>query len=37
MAGIKDILEIEQERRAPEDWLNIHLFQEGSFYRAYAG
>ncbi len=35
MAGIKDILEIEQERAESKDWLNIHLFQEGSFYRAY--
>lgn len=35
MAGIKDILEIEQLRETPEDWRRIHLFQEGSFYRAY--
>lgn len=35
MAGIKDILDIERERSEPMDWLNIHLFQEGSFYRAY--
>ena len=35
MAGIKDILDIERERSEPTDWLNIHLFQEGSFYRAY--
>lgn len=35
MAGIKDILEIEQSRETAEDWRRIHLFQEGSFYRAY--
>ena len=35
MAGIKDILEIEQTRETAEDWRRIHLFQEGSFYRAY--
>lgn len=35
MAGIKDILDIEQERKEPKDWLVINLFQEGSFYRAY--
>lgn len=35
MSGIKDILETEQSRPTAEDWLMIHLFQEGSFYRAY--
>lgn len=35
MAGIKDILDIEQERKDPKDWQVINLFQEGSFYRAY--
>lgn len=35
MAGIKDILEIEKERKTLEDWRKLHLFQEGSFYRAY--
>lgn len=35
MAGIKDILEIEQDRKDPKDWQIINLFQEGSFYRAY--
>ena len=35
MPGIKDILEIERARNGPSDWLTIHLFQEGSFYRAY--
>lgn len=35
MAGIKDILDIEQERSEPKDWQVINLFQEGSFYRAY--
>ncbi|MDE7118214.1 MAG: hypothetical protein K2O61_06190 [Bacteroidaceae bacterium] len=35
MAGIKDILDIEQERNESKDWLVINLFQEGSFYRAY--
>lgn len=34
-AGIKDILDIEQERSEPKDWQVINLFQEGSFYRAY--
>ena len=35
MAAIKEILEIEQSRESAEDWRKIHLFQEGSFYRAY--
>lgn len=35
MAGIKDILDIEQERSELKDWQVINLFQEGSFYRAY--
>lgn len=35
MAGIKDILEIEKGRKNVEDWRKLHLFQEGSFYRAY--
>ena len=35
MAGIKDILEIEKDRKTLEDWRKLHLFQEGSFYRAY--
>ena len=35
MAGIKDILKIEQQRESSDDWTCIHLFQEGSFYRAY--
>lgn len=34
MAQIKDILKIESER-TEENRLLIHLFQEGSFYRAY--
>ena len=29
MAGIKDILDIEQERSEPKDWQVINLFQEG--------
>lgn len=36
MAGIKDILEIEQDRKDPKDWQIINLFQEGSFYRAFS-
>lgn len=35
MPGIKDIFEIEKTRSSPADWLVIHLFQEGSFHRAY--
>ena len=35
MAAIKEILEIENGRKTAEDWQVIHLFQEGSFYRAY--
>ena len=35
MAAIKEILEIEQMRETAEDWRRIHLFLEGSFYRAY--
>lgn len=35
MATIKEILEIEQMRETAEDWRRIHLFLEGSFYRAY--
>ena len=37
MAGIKDILDIEQERNESKDWLVINLFQESGFYRAYEG
>ena len=35
MAGIKEILEFESERNDRERQRVIHLFQEGSFYRAY--
>mgnify|MGYP002852209876 CR=1 FL=1 len=35
MAGIRDILETERSRATCDDWRKIHLFQEGSFYRAY--
>ncbi len=35
MAGIKDILEIEKMRTSVDDWRQVNLFQEGSFYRAY--
>ena len=35
MAAIKEIQEIEQARETAEEWWKIHLFQEGSFYRAY--
>jgi DNA mismatch repair ATPase MutS len=35
MARIKEILEIEQSRETAAEWRKIHLFQEGSFYRAY--
>ncbi len=35
MAQLKEIMEIERQRTLPEDGNVIHLFQEGSFYRAY--
>jgi hypothetical protein len=35
MAAIKEILEIERSRETAAGWWKIHLFQEGSFYRAY--
>ncbi|MGM9621429.1 MAG: hypothetical protein ACI3X4_08260 [Bacteroidaceae bacterium] len=35
MAGIKDIMEIERGRHNPGEYGKIHIFQEGSFYRAY--
>lgn len=35
MPGIKDILEIESSRQTDDDYRKIHIFQEGSFYRAY--
>lgn len=35
MAGIKDILEMERSRQTADDYRKIHIFQEGSFYRAY--
>lgn len=35
MAKIADVLQIERNRQAPEDWNKIHLFQMGDFYRAY--
>ena len=35
MASIKEILEFEALRPNSEDRLCVHLFQEGSFYRAY--
>lgn len=35
MAGIKDILTIEQSRQGAESWRVVHLFKEGTFYRAY--
>ena len=35
MATIKEILEIEFARDSANDWQKIHLFQEGSFYRAF--
>lgn len=35
MAHLKDILEIEQQRTTDTESRQIHLFQEGTFYRAY--
>ncbi|MBP3354006.1 MAG: hypothetical protein IJ341_05585 [Bacteroidales bacterium] len=35
MAQLKEVLEIEKSRQTIEDCLVIHLFQEGTFYRAY--
>lgn len=35
MAQIKDVLEIEGKRETLEQCLVIHLFEEGTFYRAY--
>ena len=35
MAQIGDILEKERKRETDCDGMGIHLFQEGSFYRAY--
>ena len=35
MASIKEILEFEKHRDTAEMQRSIHLFQEGSFYRAY--
>lgn len=35
MAAIKEILEFESSREGDEMRRSIHLFQEGSFYRAY--
>jgi len=35
MAAIKEILEFEDDRSDREMQRVIHLFQEGSFYRAY--
>lgn len=35
MAQIKDIIEVERQRETREQWLTIHLFREGSFFRAY--
>ena len=34
MAQIKEILQIEKERANMEQWMVIHLFSEGTFYRA---
>ena len=35
MPGIKDILVTERNRQTLEEWLQLHLFAEGTFYRAY--
>ena len=35
MAQLTEVLRIEQQRQSVEDYLVIHLFQEGTFYRAY--
>jgi len=35
MAQIKDIIYVERRRETREQWLTIHLFREGSFFRAW--
>ena len=35
MSSIKEILSIENSRSKPEDYSVVHLFADGSFYRAY--
>lgn len=35
MAHLKDILEAEQQRTTDAECRQVHLFQEGTFYRAY--
>ncbi len=35
MASIKDIVQQEGSLRSPSHYSEIHLFQEGSFMRAY--
>ena len=35
MSQLKEILSIEQERSSLEQCAVIHLFREGTFYRAY--
>lgn len=35
MAELKDIVEKEQQRDGRQEFLTVHLYQDGSFYRAY--
>lgn len=35
MSGIRDILQTEKNRTAAEQFRQMHLYQEGTFYRAY--
>lgn len=35
MAKIEDVFKVEGNRSVQEQWLQIHLFKEGNFYRAY--
>lgn len=35
MAHLKDILDVEQQRTSDTECRQVHIFQEGTFYRAY--
>ena len=35
MAGIRDILQVEKARGTIDECRQLHLYQEGTFYRAY--
>lgn len=35
MSKLSEIAEIEHLRNEPNERIQLHLFQEGSFYRAY--